>query len=220
MEPKEAFSLLDQLEKRYASDQQIPISQLRALGRQIKQNDSLSVELWRLGREPGRILAILIANPQRVFDADLEEWIAEAPPRGLESLGSDLLARFNRAIDLVDQWDNTAPDSTLTVRHCTIVGLVVRRRIQTSKALEWIERELELLPRASERIVKTAVEAIEALGGVSVEANECAIKILSDYAAVAPASQKQAYERLIGRLKSIKVRARIGHYRPVTVPRQ
>jgi len=55
----------------------VSIPELRLLAKEIGKNHKLSVELWKTGIDEARILAAMIDDPQKLTEAQMEEWVKD-----------------------------------------------------------------------------------------------------------------------------------------------
>jgi 3-methyladenine DNA glycosylase AlkD len=82
-------------------------SELYKLQKKIKVNHALAKELWATGNHDARILALLIADPNALTDAEMETWMSEANNHVLSSAIATLISNSPRAQAIAEQWMNS-----------------------------------------------------------------------------------------------------------------
>ncbi len=78
----------------------VPKPKLRKLAREIGINHDLALMLWRTNVHEARILATMIADPRKLDDKVLEEWLTGVDNWDLaDQLVLNLLWRMNNALE-------------------------------------------------------------------------------------------------------------------------
>lgn len=79
-------------------------SEIAKLRKKIKTDHALAMELWRTENAEARILALLVADPERLSRADADALVTDGPVRFLGCYLSDLLARRSDADAIMRAW--------------------------------------------------------------------------------------------------------------------
>ena len=78
---------------------------LEKFRKQVGTNHELALELWRTGNIDARILAVQVADPQRISPADLDRWASAIRYYPLaDAFATKLAARSRHARDRVAAW--------------------------------------------------------------------------------------------------------------------
>ena len=79
-------------------------SEIAKLRKKIKTNHELAMELWNTGYAEARILAIMVADPEKLSQADADRMIEDGPVRFIGCYLSDLVARSPIAEKSMRAW--------------------------------------------------------------------------------------------------------------------
>ena len=55
----------------------VPIPELRKLAREIKKNHKLALDLWEINNHESKILATMIADPEKTTEALMDKWVKD-----------------------------------------------------------------------------------------------------------------------------------------------
>lgn len=143
----------------------ISMSRLRPLGRRIGRNHDLALALWSSGVREARILATLVDDPQRVTEAQMEEWAAafnswEVVDAACCNLFDRTGYRYSKAVEWAGReeefvkragfammagiavHDHGAPDDALAALLPVIEREACDRRNFVRKAVNWALRQI------------------------------------------------------------------------------
>jgi 3-methyladenine DNA glycosylase AlkD len=101
--------------KRYLSGDNVCgvlTSEIAKLQKKIKVDHSLALELWETGNAEARILALQVADPEKLTRADADRLIKDGPVRFLGWYLSGLLARSPIADETMRAWMKSPDEST------------------------------------------------------------------------------------------------------------
>ena len=93
--------------KRYGSGDYVfgvLTSEIAKLRKKIKIDHELAMELWNTGNAEARILALLVADPEKLSQADADRLIEDYPVRFIGGYLSDLVARSPIAEKSMRAW--------------------------------------------------------------------------------------------------------------------
>lgn len=87
-------------------------SEIAKLKKKIKVDHALALELWKTGNAEARILALLIADPEKVTRTDADGLLRDGPVRFIGCYLSGLLARSRIADETMYSWMKSADQFT------------------------------------------------------------------------------------------------------------
>ena len=87
-------------------------SEIAKLQKKIKLDHALALELWKTGNAEARILALQVADPEKLTRADAERLLNEGPTRFLGCYLSALLARSPIADKTMRAWMKSPDESS------------------------------------------------------------------------------------------------------------
>ena len=140
-------------------------SEIVKLQKKIKVDHALAMELWKTGNAEARILAALIADPQKVTRPLAKKLVKDGPVRVLDFYLGGLFARTAIADELMRPWMKSANEAE---REMGYVLLAARLRNDGSaidaadaeKILATIEKEIHRSPNWARRAMNGALIAI------------------------------------------------------------
>jgi hypothetical protein len=167
-------------------------SELVRLQKKIKTDHALALKLWKSGIPEARILALLVADPEKLTSAEVETMAKEGPLRFLGSYLSGLLARSPIGEEKMRAWMKS-PDENVREAGYGIFGARLRDDAdsvgdaEAERALERIEKEIHRAPNRAKHAMnmglisigiykpglrKKAIEAARRIGKVEVDHGE------------------------------------------------
>src|SRR5436190_5951732 len=87
-------------------------SEIGRLQKKIKVDHALALELWKTGNAEARILAVQVADPQKVTGALAGKFLADGPVRFLGLYVAALIARSPVADKTMREWMNSPDEAT------------------------------------------------------------------------------------------------------------
>jgi 3-methyladenine DNA glycosylase AlkD len=83
----------------------VPVGAVRAIGRGLKGQHALAKPLWATGIHEARLLATIVADPERMPRADIERWLDDVVSWDLcDHLCGNLASLRTDAADLIRRW--------------------------------------------------------------------------------------------------------------------
>ncbi len=82
----------------------LSFAHLRRIGKRIKKNHPLALELWDTGNHDARVLATLIADPKAVDAALLNRWVGDLNNYVLTDAFSTMVSKTPLAQEMAEQW--------------------------------------------------------------------------------------------------------------------
>jgi len=160
----------------------VSIGDLRRLAKSLGTRHELALALWRSGIHDARLLAVLIADAERMTDAAIERWLADVRSWDLcDHICADLVRDRPNADRLVRTW---AKDERLYFRRAafaTIAGLAVHRPDLPAAA---IERYLDLIRAGAgderDHVKKGVSWALREIGKMNFAAHDLAVALTAD----------------------------------------
>lgn len=86
-------------------------SEIAKLQKKIKVDHPLAMDLWKTGNAEARILALQVADPQKLTRADADVLVKDGPVRFVGSYLSGLLARSPSAEETMRAWMESPDES-------------------------------------------------------------------------------------------------------------
>lgn len=156
----------------------ISIVTLRRLAREIKKNHELALELWDSGIHEARILSGFIDEPEKVTEAQLEQWVRDFDSWDVVDQLSELIYRTPYALKKIHGWSGS--DAEFIRR--TAFSLIAEISCHDKKmADEEFEQFFVLIKRAAadeRNYVKKAVNwALRNIGKRNLVLNRRAIEV-------------------------------------------
>jgi 3-methyladenine DNA glycosylase AlkD len=94
-------------------------SEIAKLGKKLKVNQPLALELWKTENAEARILALLVADPAKVTRALAQKWLQDGPSHFLGCYLCGLFARSPITPESVDAWMQSPKDSIREIGYGT-----------------------------------------------------------------------------------------------------
>ena len=167
-------------------------SEIAKLQKKIKVDHALAMELWKTGNTEARVLALQVADPEKVTRADADGLVKDGPVRFLGCYLSGLLARSPIAEETMRAWMKS-PDEFPREMGYGILGVRLKDApdsvsdADTEKVLATIEKEIHRSPNWARYAMngalisigvfkpalrKKAIEAAKRIGKVEVDHGE------------------------------------------------
>lgn len=140
-------------------------SEIAKLQKQIKVDHALALELWKTGNAEARMLALQIADPQKVTAALAARFLADGPVRFLGLYLAALIARSPIADRTMRAWMKSADEYTRETGY-NILSARLRDNADAisdadaGKVLVTIERQIHKSPNWARYAMNNAVIAI------------------------------------------------------------
>ncbi|MEK6325674.1 MAG: DNA alkylation repair protein [Acidobacteriota bacterium] len=181
--------------KRYLSGDNVCgvlTSEIAKLQKKIKVDHALSLELWKTGNAEARILALQVADPEKITRADADELLKDGPVRLLGCYLSGLVGRSPIADKTMRAWMKS-PDEFAREMGYGILGVRLKddpdsiSDADVEKVLATIEKEIHRSPNWARYAMngalisigvfkpalrKKAIEAARRIGEVEVDHGE------------------------------------------------
>jgi 3-methyladenine DNA glycosylase AlkD len=171
-------------------------SEIVKLQKRIKVDHALAMELWKTGNAEARILALQVADPEKLTRSDADRMVKDGPVRFVGSYLSALVARSTIADETMRAWVKS-PDESRREAGYGILGARLRddpdsvSDADAEKLLVTIEKEIHASPNWARRAMngalisigvykpalrKKAIEAARRVGKVEVDHGETSCK--------------------------------------------
>lgn len=140
--------------KRYGTGENVfgvLTSEIARLQKKIKVDHALAMDLWKTGNAEARVLALLVADPERLTPADASRLVEDGPVRFLGFYLSGLLARSPIAEKTMRAWMKS-PDEHVREMGYGIVGFRLKddpdsiSDAEAERMLATIEKEVHRSP--------------------------------------------------------------------------
>lgn len=157
----------------------VSVAALRTLARDTGRNHDLAQALWQSGRHEARILAVLIDEPARVGEDQVDRWVADIDSWDLcDQFCNNLVRRLPFARAKAEAWSGAEAAFVKRAGFSLMASLAVHDKAADEKVLrDWlgiIEREAD----DDRNFVMKAINwALRQIGKRSVELNAAAIDV-------------------------------------------
>jgi 3-methyladenine DNA glycosylase AlkD len=168
--------------RRHGSGEQVfgvLTSEIAKLQKRIKVNHALAMELWRTGNAEARVLALQVADPEKLTRSDADGLVKDGPVRFIGCYLSGLLARSPIAEETMRAWMKS-PDELHREMGYGILGVRLRddpdsvSDADAETVLATIEKEIHRSPNWARYAMNGALISIgvfkPALRGKAIEA--------------------------------------------------
>ena len=171
-------------------------SEISKLQKKIKVDHALAMELWKTGNAEARVLALLVADPQKLTRADADRLLKEGPVHFVGCYLSELLARSPIAEATMRAWMNSPAECTREMGY-GILGVRLKddpdsvSDAEATKVLATIEKQIHRSPNWARYAMngalisigvfkptlrKQAIETAQRIGKVEVDHGETTCK--------------------------------------------
>ena len=171
-------------------------SEIAKLQKKIKVDHALAMELWKTGNADARVLALQVADPEKLTRADADGLVKDGPVRFIGCYLSGLLARSPIAEKTMRAWMNS-PDECPREMGYGIIGVRMKddpgsiSDADAEKVLATIEKEIHRSPNWARYAMngalisigvhkpalrKKAIETAKRIGQVEVDHGETSCK--------------------------------------------
>jgi 3-methyladenine DNA glycosylase AlkD len=160
----------------------VSYANLYQLRKRIKKDHDLALELWASGNHDARILATMIADPQKLDEATINAWVRDLDSYGLADAIAGLVGQTALARHFMIEW--MASNEELTARAgWHLLGIAANQDQTLDDAffqpyLAQIEREMHT---QKNRVREAMNNALIAIGGrndhLAQEATDVALRI-------------------------------------------
>lgn len=123
----------------------VPLPVIRQMGKELGRNQTLAVGLWHSGVHEARLLAALVAEPDKMTVKLVEEWLSDIVSWDLcDHLCNNLLVRMPLCIPLIPKWAKDEREFVRRTAFSLICNLSIHQT-QVEKAL--VREHLHLIRR-------------------------------------------------------------------------
>jgi len=171
-------------------------SEIARIQKKIKVDHALAMELWKTGNAEARILALQVADPEKLTRGDADGLVKDGPVRFIDFYLSGLLARSPIADQTMRAWMKSTEESPREIGYA-ILGARLKddpasvSDADAEKVLATIEKEIHRSPNWARRAMngalisigvykpalrKKAIEAARRIGKVEVDHGETGCK--------------------------------------------
>ncbi len=155
--------VLEQLDAQGTGKTRVVMGPLRALGKKLKTDHSLALELWDTKRTDAMLLATMVIAPDRLTAADATAMLAAATDlQLLDELTYKVIAEAPCADDLCRKWLVAKQELTGRAGWNLLVAKLLRKRLATEECadiLKTIESSCKTAPvKKAESMMRCLVE--------------------------------------------------------------
>jgi 3-methyladenine DNA glycosylase AlkD len=175
----------------------VALTKLKNLAKKIKKNHELSLELWKTGIHDARVLACLIADPLKVTEAQIDEWMKQIENTELgDQIANYVVTGGPFAMKKMKQWTKSKDEWTKRTGYMLVAAMAGHPQILSEedleKILETIEKEIHRSPNyardgmnwalikigyRSPELNKLAQAAAKRIGPVMVDYGDTSCKV-------------------------------------------
>jgi 3-methyladenine DNA glycosylase AlkD len=186
-------------------------SEIAKLQKKIKVDHALALELWKTGNAEARVLALQVADPEKLSRADADDWLKDGPVRFVGCYLSGLLGRSPIGEETMRAWMKS-PDELTREMGYGILGACLKNDpgsvsdADAEEILATIEKEIHRSPNWARYAMngalisigifkpalrQKAIEAAQRIGKVEVDHGETNCKTPDAVPYIAKASQRK-----------------------------
>src|SRR3989338_1205088 len=189
----------------------VSVTDLRRLGRNIGDNQSLSLELWETGLHEARILAAIIGDPRKVTVRQMEEWVSGFDSWDVcDQVCGNLFDKTPFAYDKAFEWSRRGEEYVKRAGFVLMAGLSVHDKASGRSRFEKFFPVIVREAKGGRNYVKKAVNwALRQIGKRSLHLNRQAIAICRQIAAIDSPSAKWIASNALRELESEAVQKRL-----------
>ncbi len=187
----------------------VSIRELREIAKPIRRDHALALELWNTGMHEARLLATIIADADRLTEAEVAKWLSDLDSWDLTDGFCGLLTKHAKAWTYANAWVDREEEFAKRAAFALMARLAVHDKRATDRAF------LDLLPlivggSTDERnLVKKAVNwALRQIGKRNLPLNQAAITVAKQLANSESQAARWIAKDAIRELTSDKVQAR------------
>jgi 3-methyladenine DNA glycosylase AlkD len=186
----------------------IPTTKIRKLGQQIGRNQKLALDLWKSGFHEARLLAVLVAEPAKMSETAIEDWLEDIVSWDLcDHLCNNLVLHMPSCAQKISVWAKDDREFFRRAAFSSIVYIVIHQpdiaddqldqylalirdyasdpRNYVKKAISWALREIGKKDfSAQEKAILLATELCEATGSAERWVGKDVLKELKTLVAV------------------------------------
>lgn len=120
----------------------VPVKEIRVLAKRIMTNHKLALQLWNSGIHEARILATIIADPQKTTKTLLNNWVKDINSWDLcDQTCNNLIAKTRHAHDHSLKWSRSKKEFTKRAGFSTMAALAVHdKNSPDEKFVEYLDR--------------------------------------------------------------------------------
>jgi 3-methyladenine DNA glycosylase AlkD len=154
----------------------VPMPALRAMAREIRRDQALSLELWATGIHEGRILATLVGDSARATSRQMDRWIRDVDSWDVcDQLCQNLLRYTPYAFEKAAVWSNARAEFKRRAAFSLMAGLAVKSK-QPDEAFHQFFPLIRAAATDDRNMVKKAVNwALRQIGKRSAPLKDLAI---------------------------------------------
>ena len=164
----------------YAKNRGVSIPELKAIAREYKPNQELAERLWQNSTRELKILALMIADADKISDNVIDEWLKNINSSELaEQACMNFLPHTEYAINKMKDWTNS---QSLYIKQ---IGIILVARIaqlypvfSDDKFSFFVEQMQEYMLIESIHIQRAVARAINALSQKSLALNSSILAIM------------------------------------------
>lgn len=106
----------------------ISVTQLRAIGRPLRRNHALALELWASAIHEARILATIIDDPGQITRTQMEQWVRDCDNWAVTDAMAFVFDRTEFAEAKAWQWSCRKPEFEKRAAFSIMAGMAVHRK--------------------------------------------------------------------------------------------
>lgn len=157
----------------------ISMKTLRQIARQYRKDHQLALDLWRSKIHEARLLAVLIDNPQKLTEPQMETWVRDIQSWDLcDQACSNLFDKWPGAYEKARQWTTSKEEFVKRAGFVLMAALSVHDKKAPDAHFMQFFPDIEREATDSRNFVKKAVNwALRAIGKRNISLNHQAIEL-------------------------------------------
>jgi len=143
----------------------VSFANLNKMAKTIKKDQALAEELWKTGNHDARVLATMIADPEKIKSSQLDAWGRDLDNYGITGLFSSLVGKTPHAQTKAEKWAKSKGEWTGQAGWNLIAGLAYNKADLPDTYFEERLKEIEAGIHSGKNWVRYAMNgALIAIG--------------------------------------------------------
>jgi len=189
----------------------ISVTKLRKIGRDLGRNQELSLSLWDTGIHEARILASIVAEPERVTKGQMEKWVKDFDSWDVcDQVCMNLFDKTPFAYEKAVGWSRRRAEFVKRAGFALMAALAVHDKKAPDKALDPFLQAIVRESTDERNFVKKAVNwALRSIGKRNPRLNEKALSSAEKILKIDSRSARWIAKDAIRELTSEKVKTKL-----------
>ena len=171
----------------------VTVPLIRKMAKELGKNHMLALRLWDTGVHEARILATMLAEPEKMTERQMERWVSEIASWDVgDHFCGNLMVKTPLAYDKAFDWSSRKDEFVKRAGFALMAYLAVHDKAAPDRAMEAFFAPIRKQSGDDRNFVKKAVNwALRQIGKRNTHLNKLAIQVAHDIGLIdAPATRK------------------------------